>query len=87
MASGAESRSLLKGPLGASSAEEWNVQKLSNSGNPFQDGGSSDVKYSSAHLFMILVKTRTTKLKLQPNKNVLFRDMTCLLIIKLVIVY
>ena len=30
----AESRSILKGLLGASSVEEWNVQKLSDSGNP-----------------------------------------------------
>ena len=42
MALGAESHAILKGPLGASSAEEWNVQKLSNSGNPCRDGGSSD---------------------------------------------
>ena len=34
MALGAESRSILKGLLGASSVEEWNVQKLSDSGNP-----------------------------------------------------
>ena len=80
MALGAEIRSILKGPLGASSAKEWNVQKLSESGNPCRDGGSLtslDVKYSSAHL-VILVKNQhnKTKRKLQPNKNVLFRDMT-----------
>ena len=34
-------RSILKGPLAASSAEEWNVQKLRVSGIPCRDGGST----------------------------------------------
>ena len=42
MALRAESRSILKGHFGASSVEEWNVQKLSDSGNPCRDGGPSD---------------------------------------------
>ena len=35
-------RFILKGPLGSSSEEEWNVQKLRVSGIPCRDGGSSD---------------------------------------------
>ena len=35
-------RSILKGPLAASSAEEWYVQKLRVSGIPCRDGGFSD---------------------------------------------
>ena len=76
MALGAESRSILKGP---SSAEEWNVQKLSDSGNPCRDGGSSDelrcqiLQCTSRHTRKN--QQHKTKINLQPNKNVLFRDM------------
>ena len=81
MALGAESRSILKGPLSASSAEEWNVQKLSDSGNPCRDGGSSDelrcqiLQCTSRHTRKDQHK-KTKIIKLPPNKNVLFRDMT-----------
>ena len=76
MALVAESHSILKGP---SSAEEWNVQKLSDSGNPCRDGGSSDelrcqiLQCTSRHTRKN--QHNKTKIKLQPNKNVLFRDM------------
>ena len=64
-----------KGPLGASRAEVWNVQKLSDSGNPCRDGGSSDdlrcqiLQCTSCHTCK---NQNKTKIKLQPNTNVLF---------------
>ena len=77
MALGAESRSILS----ASSAEEWNVQKLvSDSGNPCRDSGFSDelrcqiLQCTSRYTHKN--QNNKTKIKLQPNKNVLFRDMT-----------
>ena len=65
---------ILKRPLAASSAEEWNVQELRVSGIPCRDGGSSgtslDVRYSGAHLVMRL-KCRTAKRKyVLPSKFV-----------------
>ena len=69
MALGAESRSILKGP---SSAEEWNVQKLSDSGNPCRDGGSSGelrcqiLQCTSRHTRKDQ-HNKTKIIKLQPN--------------------
>ena len=72
---------MLKGPLGASGAKEWNVQKLSVSGNPCGDSGSSDelkcqiLQYTSYSCHTRKNQNNITKVKLQPNKNVLFRGM------------
>ena len=53
---------MLKSPLAASSTEEWYLQKLTVSGIPFRDGGSSD--NTLEHISYVLVlKTRTAKQK------------------------